>query len=360
MNLILSSFICILVYSKYFQKLNSLLNEMIDAYEHKHGPVEDRSIFDGEITVPPHLRNMSLSSLRANRLHGSIFGSLSRSRTFLNISQNSRNTFHGSVPDLSRHPFTYRSNTSDSNVDVDDDDNDSGRHTSSTSAITKITMNASTTLTFADCASSTLISNGNNSILYSSTDRNTQSTDSIDEPSHIINTKSDDGYKSNSIRSLNDIQLRESTEDRSMFCQSLGRPVRILKPNIYTTKPSDFKNTRTQSMEAYNAEGYMTLIKTNPQKLHTSHNAYRTSINRTMSPLCTVQPINDINPIDHESLPMSTSTSTFQRKPSSHVGNQFSENASGFGGGQLSLANMTKFKLPRVTLNHSTVTNPQK
>ncbi|XP_031629687.1 STE20-like serine/threonine-protein kinase isoform X2 [Contarinia nasturtii] len=336
------------------QKLNSLLNEMIDAYEQKHGPVEDRSIFDGEIIVPPHLRNLSLSSLRANRLHGSIFGSLSRSRTFLNISKNSRNTFHGSVPDLSRNPIKFSSNNSNSNVD-DDDDNDSGRHTSSTSAITKITMNSSTTLTFADCASSTLLSNGNLS-LYSN-DRNTQSTDSIDE--HNVNTKSDDGYKSNSIRSLNDIQLRESTEDRSIFCHSLGRPVRILKPNIYTTKPSDFKNTRTQSMEAYNAEGYMTLIKTNPQKVHASHNAYRSSSNRAMSPLCTMTPINDINLVE-SSLEMSKSISTFQRRPPPQSGNQFGQSTGGFGGGQLSLENMTKFKLPRVTLNHSTVINPQK
>ncbi|KAJ6632875.1 STE20-like serine/threonine-protein kinase, partial [Pseudolycoriella hygida] len=34
------------------QKLNSVLSEMVDDYERKHGEVEDRSIFDGEIVVP--------------------------------------------------------------------------------------------------------------------------------------------------------------------------------------------------------------------------------------------------------------------------------------------------------------------
>lgn len=85
-----------------FQKLISLLNEMIDAYEQKHGPVEDRSEFDGEITVPIHLRNISLTNMKMNRLHSGLFGSLSRSRTLLTFANDSRHTYHGSVPNLNQ------------------------------------------------------------------------------------------------------------------------------------------------------------------------------------------------------------------------------------------------------------------
>lgn len=76
---------------------------MVDEYELKYGPVEDRSIFDGEIIVPPHLKN--LTNNRSTRIHGGLLGSLNRSRTFLNLptNLNSRESLiHGSVPDLSR------------------------------------------------------------------------------------------------------------------------------------------------------------------------------------------------------------------------------------------------------------------
>lgn len=71
---------------------------MIDAHEDTFGPVPDRSIFDGEIVVPPHLRNMSATlGNRSSRL----LGSLNRSRTFLTLP--TRNSpMHGSTPDLSR------------------------------------------------------------------------------------------------------------------------------------------------------------------------------------------------------------------------------------------------------------------
>lgn len=349
---------------------------MIDAYEQKHGPVDDRSIFDGEIIVPPHLRNLSLTSLRAHRLHGSLFGSLSRSRTFLNIPQNARHTLHGSVPDLSRnHHFTFSSSNSTNNsVDGDDDqsvaNNDESeknpRRMSSTSTITKITMNSSTTLTLSDASIGTL-SHGDDRTQYSN-DKHSLSIQSGDGPNSSINTKSDEGYKSNSIRSLNDIELRESitstsAEERTVFCQSLGRPNRGPKSNIYTTKPSDFKHARAQSMEAYNAEGYMTLIKTNPQQKNhpTSLSAYRSSNNRTISPLCTA--MHDINEsIADSSLPMPiTSTSTFQRNKQpklQSINNNYGQSGGSFAG-PLSLDNVTKFKLPRVTLNHSTATNSQ-
>lgn len=81
---------------------------MVDNYETKYGKVDDRSIFDGEIVVPPHLKNNPLlnSSRHSARLHGGLLGSLTRSRTFLNLSttnlSSSRDSIHGSVPDLSR------------------------------------------------------------------------------------------------------------------------------------------------------------------------------------------------------------------------------------------------------------------
>lgn len=70
---------------------------MVDAYEMKHGNVEDRSEFDGEYVVPQHMRN----SFALPRMHGGLLGSLSRSRTFLSIPNNHRNGIHSSVPDLS-------------------------------------------------------------------------------------------------------------------------------------------------------------------------------------------------------------------------------------------------------------------
>lgn len=329
---------------------------MIDAFEQKHGPVGDRSIFDGEIVVPPHLRNISLTSIRANRLHGSIFGSLSRSRTFLNLPQNARHTIHGSVPDLSRNQFTFSSlNSNNSMGDVDDMVN-GGRRMSSSSAITKITLNTSTTLTLAD-NSSGYLSNGN--VSQYSSDRSAYPIESIDEHGH--NILSDDSYKSNSIRSLNDIQLREQPEDPTLFCQSLGRPNRTQKSNIYAKKMGNSKNPRAQSMEAYQTEGYMTLIKTNLAP--SSQSAFRSSLNRTVSPvLHTGTSLHDINAIDATNSQLNTSTSTFQRKPTPppppppHKFNHFSQNSGGLAH-ELSLNNITKFKLPRVSL-HSTVTNP--
>lgn len=85
---------------------------MVDEYELKYGPVDDRSIFNGEIIVPPHLKNQTNN--RSTRIHGGLLGSLNRSRTFLNLptNLNSRDSLiHGSVPDLSRSvPNTPNSN----------------------------------------------------------------------------------------------------------------------------------------------------------------------------------------------------------------------------------------------------------
>lgn len=85
---------------------------MVDEFERKHGPVVDRSEFDGEFVVPPHLKNLAhMFSAKPMRLQGGLLGSLSRSRTFLTLQVNSRDYLHSSVPDLSRSvPTTPSSN----------------------------------------------------------------------------------------------------------------------------------------------------------------------------------------------------------------------------------------------------------
>lgn len=392
---------------------------MIDAFEQKHGPVADRSIFDGEIVVPPHLRNLSLTSIRANRLHGSLFGNATRSRTFLNLSQNERHTIHGSVPDLTRNsnPFTLSHSNSintDTMLTMDGTDGN-GRRMSSASACTKIILNTSTTLTLTD-ESSGYLSNGNIS-QYSNDKQMYSHIGSIDEYCHNIRATNDGHNKSDSIRSLNDIQLRDTImhdDQCAAFCQSLGRPNRLQKPttkfannnnnhNINNNNNSNGKYARaSSSMAAYNAEGYMTMIKTNlaPSTHSTYHHS---SHNRAISPTRNAQSMHEINAIANNSQ-MASSTSTFQRKvaapqpprplpkplpsqpqllpkaqlqsqsqsmppPPPHKINHFNQlNRGGVGssnGGraaptdELSLNNLAKFKLPRVSLNHSTVTNPQ-
>lgn len=350
---------------------------MIDAFEQKFGPVEDRSIFDGEIVVPPHLRNMSLTSIRANRFaNGSIFGSVPRSRTLFTLPPNARHTFHGSVPDLSRHssPFTFNNNnnnnTLNNNATTHGDD---GRQLSSASTIpgtiTTITLNTSTTLE---------LTNNKNRMKNASSNGNAV---------HAMESIEDDGdgfdYRSNSIRSLNDIQLREKIgmeQHRALYCQSLGRPNRTQK----VSNQQRLRSQQPQSLDAYSSEGYMTLIKTNVAP--SSHGRYhqRSSlINRATSPA--TMPMNaDDQIINQTNSQMATSTSTFQRNaaaavtpiapilippppPSkiqqtahrSHPLNQPPPRSSGAFANEFNLNNLTKFKLPRVTLNHSAVTNPQ-
>lgn len=100
---------------------------MVDEYELKYGPVDDRSIFNGEIIVPPHLKNQTNS--RSTRIHGGLLGSLNRSRTFLNLptNLNSRESLiHGSVPDLSRSipntPNTNHKSQPDFSIENIDED----------------------------------------------------------------------------------------------------------------------------------------------------------------------------------------------------------------------------------------------
>lgn len=355
----------------FLQKLFSLLNEMIDAFEQKFGPVEDRSIFDGEIVVPPHLRNVSLTSMRANRFaNGSLFGSVPRSRTLFSLPPNARHTFHGSVPDLSRHssPFSFNNNTTNNTLNNIANNGSGGE-------VTKITLNTSTKLALTT----------NNNYLKNAPangKNHAHAIESIDEHRGLNNDRNDDDdddydYKSNSIRSLNDVQLRERSgigmeQDRALYCQSLGRPIR-------TQKESNQQRLRSQpqSLDAYNSEGYMALIKTNLAP--TAHGRYiqRASLNRPVSPT--------MNAMNNDGQTINANTSTFQRKaaaaaaaaaaiptqppppppPSktlqtshkSHHSNQ-PRSTGGFAN-DFSLNNSTKFKLPRVTLNHSAVTNPQ-
>lgn len=83
-----------------------MIADQIDAYEQRHGRLDDRSCFDGDIVVPPHLRNATATlGHRSSRL--SLLSGLSRSRTFLTLPSvpgGGRQTLllHGSVPDLSR------------------------------------------------------------------------------------------------------------------------------------------------------------------------------------------------------------------------------------------------------------------
>ncbi|EAT44208.1 AAEL004412-PA, partial [Aedes aegypti] len=84
------------------QAIQQELDEQVNEYEIKWGPV-DRREFDGDFVVPPEIRNRTNSlNSRSYRLHGGLL-SISRSRTFLALPvANGRNSIHSSVPDLSR------------------------------------------------------------------------------------------------------------------------------------------------------------------------------------------------------------------------------------------------------------------
>lgn len=81
----------------------------VDEYEHRYGPT-DRSDFDGEFFVPAEVRNRINSAKGSLRIHGGLL-TISRSRTFLSLSNNSKSSIHQSTPDLSRSvPNTPGSN----------------------------------------------------------------------------------------------------------------------------------------------------------------------------------------------------------------------------------------------------------
>lgn len=320
---------------------------MIDAYEQIHGPVDDRTIFDGEIIVPPHLRNMSLVNLRPNRLHSGLLGNLSRSRTFLTLSTNSQHTFHGSVPDLSHSASS------------------NGTMPPPPKLQQQLQLSAS-----SDGDSSTLLLN-----LHSNSTQSLGDFQNIHKPLSASNGNhfNADFYAMNSgtnentlprvnrsMKSLNNIELRRRSEDHSMYMRSHDRranSLKPLKPIVYTTKPSDFRSESSQSMNAY-TDSYITLIKTNIQSRSNSYLNRSTNRSpvRTISPLCTAASMHNINSMDSSSnqsiaspplSPLGT-CHTFQRPPK-----YFS---SGFSG-ELSLSNLSKFTIPRVSLSHLSVTN---
>lgn len=81
----------------------------VDEYERRFGPTE-RSDFDGEFFVPAEVRNRVNSAKGSLRIHGGLL-TISRSRTFLSLSNNSKSSIHQSTPDLSRSvPSTPGSN----------------------------------------------------------------------------------------------------------------------------------------------------------------------------------------------------------------------------------------------------------
>lgn len=327
---------------------------MIDAYEQKYGPVDDRSIFDGEIIVPLHLRNISISSLRSSRIHGSLFGTISRSRTFLNLSSNARHSYHGSVPDLSLNQFTF--------INPINAINDDHRRMSSSSAATKITMNSSTTLTLSDSnyfSNSTDINSSINSSILSRIN-NTSIATANDQSTTDHSDFMPNGQKLNRQRtSTNRIQMQKlNDQKRFLYCKSLDRPMRTQKnvgnygTNSTTTSnaSSHFTNQRSSSIEANSNsdpnDSYMTLIHTNVPIIQ------RVTLNRDHGPLSTATSLHDINLIETIQPQMTTTTSTFQRKnPPQTPNNQFDRMAVGFSR-DLTLDNVTKFKLPRVTLGH--------
>lgn len=84
------------------------ISHQLDDYERKYGLV-DRCEFDGDFVVPPELRNRT-SNKGSLRIHGGLL-TISRSRTFLSLSNNSKSSIHNSTPDLSRSvPNTPGSN----------------------------------------------------------------------------------------------------------------------------------------------------------------------------------------------------------------------------------------------------------
>lgn len=85
------------------QHIYTVIADQIDAYERRHGPLADRSCFDGDIVVPPHLRNAAATLGNRHSRLNLLVGGLSRSRTFLTLpAQGGRQSLlHGSVPDLS-------------------------------------------------------------------------------------------------------------------------------------------------------------------------------------------------------------------------------------------------------------------
>lgn len=276
---------------------------MVDAYEQIHGPVDDRSIFDGEIIVPPHLRNMSLTNLRPNRLHSGLLGSLSRSRTFLTMPTNSRHTFHGSVPNLS-HIFTDR---------------------------------------LADKSHTIDTRNGNNSINY----RNSSSK-------VLLN------HNTCEMTSL-DVSLRRGVFDGDDTGNGHGKTI---VNNNNSSKNSLNEVELPDSIESLNpsqTDSYMTLIHTNVHN-RSSRGPLNRSINR--SPLCAITSSqNGINLPESSSLlplpmsrPPTNTTDTFHPAPKFQTQEPSLKNLSKFTLPRVSLSNLSN--LPNTSTPSSASVTP--
>lgn len=292
---------------------------MIDAYEQKYGPVENRSEFDGEISVPPHLRNLSLINLRPNRLHGGLLGSLSRSRTFLTLSTNTCHTFHGSVPDLSRNSCTSKSNGNNS-------------------ILSKVNSSSSSTI---------LVDDVNGRVC------NVAQTHSLSRIQHLN-------------KSVNDVELRRKSEDQSYLHATRDRQIKIQRPQIYTTKPSEYRNGSGNHPSAnikdqttpirINTDSYMTLIRTNVHSKSNNFNRGSFDSRNSTSPLCGASSLHDIHLIHSSSSTSSLSApsppplppppTSFQQHSKSFSANFTSE---------LNLNVMSKYTIPRVSLSHNSI-----
>lgn len=91
------------------QRILDEIAMQVDDFERRYGPT-DRSDFDGDFYVPTEVRNRINSAKGSLRIHGGLL-TLSRSRTFLTLSSNSKSSIHSSTPDLSRSvPNTPGSN----------------------------------------------------------------------------------------------------------------------------------------------------------------------------------------------------------------------------------------------------------
>lgn len=91
------------------QKILEDFSNQIDMYEIRYGETE-RSDFEGEFIVPAEVRSRVNSAKGSLRIHGGLL-TISRSRTFLSLSNNSKSSIHSSTPDLSRSvPNTPGSN----------------------------------------------------------------------------------------------------------------------------------------------------------------------------------------------------------------------------------------------------------
>ena len=99
-NLLTRSFKCLHTKIGIVQRILDEIARQLDNYEDCYGPT-DRTKFDGDFFVPPELRNRITSSKGSLRIHSGLL-TISRSRTFLSLSNNNRSSIHNSTPDLSR------------------------------------------------------------------------------------------------------------------------------------------------------------------------------------------------------------------------------------------------------------------